>query len=307
VKTELKTSTNGESVVKPLTYKIKRKDRTEFWMLLPSIVLLAVISIFPFIYLIYTSFLDFSISIDEPTFAFIRNWVKMLKSSVFWSSWGRTAIFAVGGLGIELVLGIALALLIYHIPKGRNAILTLLMLPLFVAPIVAGLLGRFLLNSTYGLYAWILNLLGSSTEIFGSTSTALPAIIGMDVWEWTPLITIIVLAGLQSMDQQPVEASEIDGANYIQKLRYVILPLASQTIFVAALIRSMDILRFVDTIKITTEGGPANSTKVAGYHLLEVAFRFQDFGGAAVLGIVMLVVTIFLGKMFVRLMAKGEA
>jgi multiple sugar transport system permease protein len=284
-----------------------RRDRTEFWMLLPSMILLFVISIFPFFYLFYASTMNYSLSVDAPTFNSYHNWLSMLKNETYWSSWGRTGLFTVIGLSIELILGVVMALAVYSLPKGRNLVMTLWMLPIFVAPVVTGLLARFLLNSTYGLYAWFLQLIGIHTEIFGNTSTAMPAIILMDVWEWTPLITIIVLAGLQSMPEEPLEAAEVDGANYLQKLRYVILPLVSRTIMVALLVRSMDILRYVDTIKITTGGGPADVTKTIGYYLLEVAFRFQDFGGAAALGLSMLFVTIYLGKLFIRIMAKGEA
>lgn len=285
---------------------MKRKDRTEFWMLLPSLIILAVISIFPLIHTIYSSFMDYTISSDSPTFTLTKNWVRLFKSEVFWGSWGRTITFAIGGLAVEVILGTCLALLLYQLSKKSGLFLTLLMIPMFVAPVVAGLLGIFLLNSTYGLYAWFLQLVGISTDILGMTTTAMPAIILIDVWEWTPLILLIVLAGLQSIPDDPLEAAEIDGANYLQKLRYVILPLSSQTIFVAALIRSMDILRYVDAIKITTQGGPADSTKVIGYHLLDVAFRFQDFGQASALGLTMIVVTTLLGKAFVKLMAKGE-
>jgi multiple sugar transport system permease protein len=181
------------------------------------------------------------------------------------------------------------------------------MIPLFVAPVVVGLLGRFMLNSTYGLYAWLFRLIGVETEILGDVSTALPAIILMDVWEWSPLITIIVYAGLQSLQEEVLEAAEVDGAGYWRKLIHVVFPLISRTVVLALLIRMMDIFRFVDTIKIATEGGPADSTKIIGFHLMEVAFRFQDFGSAAALGLTMLFVTIILGQLFVRFMRKGEA
>lgn len=275
-------------------------------MLLPSMILLAVISIFPFLYMIYASFMDYSLSFDEPTFNGLKNWEKVLTNDTFWASWGRTAVYALCGLSLEMLIGVGMALLIYVLPKARNLILTLWMIPLFVAPVVVGLLGRFLLNSTYGLYAWLFRLIGVETEILGNVSTALPAIILMDVWEWTPLITMIVFAGLQSLPEEVLEAAEVDGAGYVRRLIHVIFPLISRTILLALLIRMMDILRFVDTIKITTEGGPADSTKVIGYHLMEVAFRFQDFGSAAALGLSMLVVTIFLGQQFVRFMRKGE-
>jgi ABC-type sugar transport systems, permease components len=275
-------------------------------MLLPSMIVLAIISIFPFIFMIYASFMDYSLSLDEPVFAGIDNWRRVFESDTFWQSWGRTAIFGVSGLVLQLVIGVVVALLLYHIPKGRNLIVTLWMLPLFVAPVVAGLLWKYLLDSTYGLYDWFLQQLGIHTQILGDVSTAMPAIILMDIWEWTPLITIIVLAGLQGVSQEPLEAAEVDGASGFQKIRYILLPMVRRMIVVALLIRSMDILRYVDTITIATEGGPADTTKTIGYYLMQVAFRFQDMGTAAALGLTMLVVTICMGNIFVKMMKKGE-
>ncbi|WP_231710534.1 carbohydrate ABC transporter permease [Gracilibacillus suaedae] len=286
--------------------RIKKRFSTEFWMLLPSMILLAIISIFPFLYLIYASFMDFSISFENPEFIGLGNWKYVLSDTLFWSSWGRTILYVGIGLVLQLFIGVGMALAIFHLPKGKNIVVTLWMIPVFVAPVVAGLLGRYLLNSTYGLYDWLLSLFGMETQVLGNISTSMPAIILMDVWEWTPLITLIVLAGLNSLSSEPLEAADVDGANYFQKLTYVILPLIAKTIVVALLVRSMDILRFVDKIRIATEGGPADSTKVVGYYLMEVAFKFQDFGSGSVLGLTMLVVTIFLGQFFVKFMMGKE-
>ena len=278
---------------------------TERFMLTPALLALALISIFPLLYMLYISLYDFTMSVNNPTFVGLQNWTRVLKSSTFWDSWSRTGKIAGIGIVIQVFLGIASALLIYQLPKGQNIILTLFMLPVFVAPIVAGLLGQFLLNSTYGFYAWLMSLMGFTGDVFAKSATAVMGIIAIDVWEWTPLVTMIVLAGLQSMDVEVLEAASIDGANYSQRLRFIILPLASRTILVALLVRTMDILRYVDTVKIITEGGPADATKVAGFHLMEVAFRFQNFGQAAVLGIIMIAVISVLGKLFIRLMGKG--
>ncbi|MBO8138165.1 MAG: sugar ABC transporter permease [Desulfotomaculum sp.] len=282
--------------------RLARLFRTENMMLAPAIIVLASITIFPFFYLIYASFMNYALAIDDPTFAGLRNWVRLFKDPAVAHSWKVTLIYAVAGLALELVLGVGMALLLYSTPWGRNIFVTLWMLPIFVAPVVAGLLGWFLLNSSYGLYAWILQLLGLNIDIFGNASTALPAVILIDVWEWTPLITLIVLSGLQSLPTEPLEAAEVDGASYWQKLRYVILPLSARIIVVALLIRSMDIMRFIDKIFITTAGGPADSTKIIGMRLFEVAFRFMDIGYAAAIGLSMLFVTILLGQAFVKVM-----
>ncbi|WP_276354556.1 carbohydrate ABC transporter permease [Cohnella caldifontis] len=285
----------------------RRRSRTEFWMLLPSMIVLAAVSLFPFFFMIYASFMDYALDMDKPRFAGFDNWKGVLTADTFWESWGRTAVYAGGGLIAQLALGIAVALLLYHIPKFRNLFSTLLMLPLFVAPIVTGLLWRFLLDPTYGLYNWFLQKLGMNVQILGDTAYAMPAVILMDVWEWTPLITIIVLAGLQTVPEEPLEAAEVDGANGWQKVRYILLPMVRRMIVVALLVRSMDILRYVDTITIATEGGPADATKIIGYYLMQVAFRFQDIGGAAALGLTMLIVSTLLGRFFIKVMRSEEA
>ncbi|MTI81084.1 MAG: sugar ABC transporter permease [Firmicutes bacterium] len=282
--------------------RFKRLLTTENLMLAPAITVLASITIFPFLYLIYASLMDFALAMDDPTFAGLRNWVRLFKDPAIAQSWKVTLIYAVVGLGLEVIIGVGVALLLYATPWGRNIFVTLWMLPIFVAPVVAGLLGWFMLNSSYGLYAWVLQLVGINTDIFGNVATALPAVILIDVWEWTPLITLIVLSGLQSLPSEPLEAAEVDGASYWQKLRYVILPLSARIIVVAMLIRSMDIMRFIDTIFITTAGGPADSTKIIGLRLFEVAFRFMDIGYAAAIGLSMLFVTILLGQAFVKVM-----
>lgn len=276
-------------------------------MLLPSIIVLAAITIFPFFFMIYASFMDYTLDMDKPRFAGFDNWTETFTDAVFWQSWGRTLIFAGGGLVAQLVLGCAIALLLYHIPKFRNLFSTLFMLPLFVAPIVTGLLWRFLLDPTYGLYNWLLQVIGLDIQVLGDPAYAMPAVILMDIWEWTPLITIIVLAGLQTVPEEPLEAADVDGANAWQKIRYIMLPMIRRMIVVALLIRSMDILRYVDTIIITTEGGPADATKTIGYYLMQVAFRFQDIGAAASVGLTMLLVSILMGRFFIKVLKSEEA
>jgi multiple sugar transport system permease protein len=275
-------------------------------MLSPAIIALALLSIFPFIYIVYLSLTGAQLGSATVPFVGLKNWVRMLSDSGVLNSWRVTGIFAVVGLVVEVGFGLGIALAFYHAPWGRNLFVTLFMLPIFVAPVVTGLLWRFLLNSSYGFYAWILQNLGVRVDILGNIKTALPAVIIMDIWEWTPLITLIVLAGLQSLPIEPLESAKVDGASALQTFFYVTLPLLSRTLLVALLIRAMDILRYFDTIFITTAGGPADTTKIIGQRLYEIAFRFRDLGYAAAIGLSMLLVTILLGQAFVKLMYRKE-
>lgn len=279
-------------------------------MLLPSLVVLAALSIYPFFYLIWMSLSNITlIGGISLNFVGLQNWGTLLTDSAVWGSWLTTAEYVGGTLLIEMLLGIGVALAITALGAFRNLVLTLVILPMFMAPVVVGLLGLFLTNSTYGLYAYFLHRLGlfTNSDILGQTSSALPAVMLMDVWEWTPLIIMIVAAGLSALPREPLEAASVDGASGLQRLRYVVLPMVRSTILVALLIRSMDAIRYYDIIWITTAGGPADSTKIIPIRLYETAFRFFNLGYAAAIGLSMLVVTIILGKLFVGFMTRGNA
>ena len=275
-------------------------------MLLPALLILAAISLFPFFYIIIMSFNEVEL-IGGVSFEWVglENWTNLVTDPDVRSSWVTSIVYFIATVGLEMVLGIAIALLVHELIWGKNIVLSLLLLPMFVAPVIVGLLGRFLTDSTYGLYAWVLNQTGLFTsEILGSQGSALAAVILMDVWEWTPLITLIVLAGLSSMPPPVIEAARVDGASYVQRLRHIVAPMISGVIIVALLVRSMDAIRYYDIIAVTTNGGPADATKVIPIRLYETAFRFQELGYAAAIGLSMLAFSILVANLFVRILKQ---
>ena len=279
-------------------------------MLVPVLALLAVLSLFPFFYIIWMSLnivsLINGISFD---FAGLANWTRMFKDEVVGAAWARAALYFVATVGLEMILGVAIALLVHELVWGKNLVLSLILLPMFMAPVIVGLLGRFLTDSSYGLYAYVLRELGIfESDILGTASSALPAVILMDVWEWTPLIVLIVLAGLASVNQYVIEAAKVDGANYLERLRYIVAPSIAGVVIVALLVRSMDAIRYFDIITVTTNGGPGNTTKIIPIRLYETAFRFFDLGYAAAIGLGMLVFSILVANVFVRILeSRGLA
>ena len=279
-------------------------------MLAPALVVLAAVSIFPFIYIIVMSLssvrLIGGISFD---WAGLDNWSRLFSDSAVGASWVRSVVFFVMSVGLQMLLGIGIALAIYETRRGRNIITSLVLMPMFMAPVIVGLLGRFMTDSTYGLYAWLLDEIGLyNGDILGSTTSAFVAVTLMDVWEWTPLIALIVLAGLSSMPSQVLEAAAMDGAGYWSRLRDIVLPMLAGVLIVALLIRSMDAIRYFDIITNTTNGGPADATKIVPIRLYETAFRFFDLGYAAAIGLSMLAVTIVMANLFMRILkARGLA
>jgi multiple sugar transport system permease protein len=282
----------------------------EMRMLVPVLLLLAVLSLFPFFYIIWMSLnivsLINGLSFD---FAGLANWTRMFTDEVVGAAWARAALYFVATVGLEMILGIAIALLVHELIWGKNLVLSLILLPMFMAPVIVGLLGRFLTDSSYGLYAFVLRELGIfESDILGTASSALPAVILMDVWEWTPLIVLIVLAGLASVNQYVIEAAKVDGASYLERLRYIVAPSIAGVVIVALLVRSMDAIRYFDIITVTTNGGPGNTTKIIPIRLYETAFRFFDLGYAAAIGLGMLVFSILVANVFVRILeSRGLA
>jgi multiple sugar transport system permease protein len=275
-------------------------------MLAPALAVLAAVSIFPFIYIILMSLsrvgLIGGISLE---WTGLDNWSRLFSDGAVWGSWVRSVVFFVLTVGLEMTLGVTVALAINELVRGRSAVTSLMLLPMFMAPVIVGLLGRFLTDSTYGLYAWFLSETGIySGDILGSTTAAFLAVTLMDVWEWTPLIALIVLAGLTSVPKPVLEAAAMDGAGYFKRLRYIVLPMISGVMIVALLIRSMDAIRYFDIITNTTNGGPADATKIVPIRLYETAFRFFDLGYAAAIGLSMLVVTIIMANVFLGILKR---
>ena len=301
--TQRKARAATEAQRRPL---LRRGLSFEGKMLAPAMILLALVSIFPFVYIVIMSFssvrLIGGINFD---WAGLDNWSRLFGDGAVWRSWLRSVVFFVLSVGLQMFLGIAIALAIYETRKGRNIIISLILMPMFMAPVIVGLLGRFLTDSTYGLYAWFLRETGIySGDILGSTTSAFLAVTLMDVWEWTPLIALIVLAGLTSMPKQVLEAAAIDGASYWARLKDIVLPMIAGVIIVALLIRSMDAIRYFDIITNTTNGGPADATKIVPIRLYETAFRFFDLGYAAAIGLSMLAVTIVMANLFMNVLKR---
>ncbi len=277
-------------------------------MMLPALAVLAAISILPFLYIIWMSLNDVTLlggSGLSSRWVGLGNWAGMFTDPNVGAGWVRMVIYFVATVGLQVILGVAIALLVHEVVWGKNLALSLILIPMFVAPVIVGLLGRFLINPTYGLYSWILEETGIFTgNILGEDVPAFVAVVLMDVWEWTPLITLITLAGLVSVQQPVLEAAKVDGAGYWRRLWYIVLPSISGIVIVALLIRSMDALRYFAIIWQVTGGGPANATKIIPMSLYEVAFRFLQLGYAATIGLVMLATSILIANLFTTILRQ---
>lgn len=303
-RTEVQASVRPDRTARPAG---SRKITFTGWLMAPGVTLLGVLSIIPLVMLILMSFSKVRLLGGlRLEFAGLDNWARAFGDVELWKSWATTLAFFVSTLGIELVLGVAIAVALNRLIRGRGLVLPLILLPMFVAPSIVGLLGRYLLDPTFGLYANMLQSIGITQDVLGHPVSAFAAVVLMDVWEWTPLIALITLAGLSGVNPSVLEAASLDGAGEWTKFWHMVLPSIRPILLVAVLIRSMDAVRYFDIIYVTTNGGPADATKIIPVRLYEAAFRFFDLGYAAVIGIMMLVLTILIARFFVRLMGEKE-
>jgi multiple sugar transport system permease protein len=191
---------------------------------------------------------------------------------------------------IEFVLGLALALLLKDEFPFQGVVRSSLIIPMVIAPIVVGIIWRLLYNADVGLFSFVVEALtGKSLSVLSSTTLALPALILVDVWEWTPFMFLILLAGIQSLPQEPFEAARVDGAGPWNVFVNLTLPMLRPVIAVAILIRALDAFTVFDQVFVLTQGGPGTATEVATLMIYKTAFRFSQFGYGAAMAVAVLV------------------
>jgi multiple sugar transport system permease protein len=203
---------------------------------------------------------------------------------------------------LEVGLGVLLAVILNR-SRFEKLLATVFLMPMMMAPVIAGLVWFFVYNGTFGWYHWLLqsaHILGA-TSILGSANTAMAGIVIVDVWQWTPLIMLIVLAGLKRVPQDQLEANMVDGAGPVRNFFSIALPNLYPFLLIAILLRFMDNFRFIDAIIVLTGGGPADATNILPVYLFDVSFHYFKLGRGAAIAFTLLVVTIILGMILVRI------
>ena len=280
-------------------------DRAIAYILIaPTVSVLLALTVYPLIYSIKVSFQK-----ESGTFTF-TNFSRLVSDQFFFSALAHTFVYAAIALTIEFLLGLALAMLLHGAIRGRNLFRALLLVPLMLPPVVVGVIWRLMLNSNFGAVNGMLKRFGINPEALTWTASpklAMASVIIADVWQWTPFMFLILLAGLQAIPQEPYEAALVDGSTPWQTFRYVTLPLLKPAILIALLLRTMDLLRVFDHIFILTEGGPGFATETLSLYIYRTAFRFSNFGYAAAMSFVLLLLTNLISGMYIRMLRAQDA
>lgn len=279
-------------------------------LLLPTVIVLFLLTIYPTIYSFTLSLNEWNMSNRNAVWEFVGlgNYAKILQDARFWNAAQVTGTYMFGTIATQLVLGLGIALLLQRQVLAAGLVRTALLLPMMTTPVVVGLIWRFMFNPTQGVVNYLLGLLGiPGPNWLGSLQTGLLSVMIADIWEWTPFMVLILLAALQTLPQEPYEAAAIDGASGWQAFQHITIPLLRPTIVVAVLLRAIDSFKTFDLVYVMTNGGPGTSTETLSFYTYKWGFKFFQMGYASALSFVMLIMVIIFANILILATARKRA
>ena len=271
--------------------------QTPYLFLLPCILILSFTSLYPICYSIYYSLFNWRWG-DEKDFIGLSNYFVLLTDKEFWIIIKNTFVFAFFACLIEIIIGVLLAIYIDRIKFGSTIIRTLLLIPLMVSGISVTMLFKVILDNMFGIIPYFLSFFGIKSNFFGSYDAAMPTIIGLDVWWQTSFVFIIILAGLKSIPNEPIEAAKMDGATEWDITRYIRLPMIRSLLFLVLIFRSIDTLKVFDIIWGTTGGGPGLATEALQTYAYRVAYSFLEMSKSMTIMVMFSIVLIILTMIY---------
>jgi multiple sugar transport system permease protein len=288
------------------------RRRIEGWLLvLPALLLILGLSIVPLIQSLALSFQRWDLQSQEHPFIGLANYRDALLDPRVWGALQNTGFIVIGAVALEFLLGLGLALLFAGEFKGKRFALPILMLPVMVVPIVVGLTWRMLWDNQYGAINQVLSwIAGRDVNILwlAHRDTALFAMVVTDVWQWTPFMFLVLLAGLSSVNPELYEAAALDGAGWWQSLRDVSLPGIARVIAVVILFRALDAFKVFDLVYMFTQGAPGTSTESVSWYIYQLGFKFFRLGYASAVSYLVVILLSVLATVYVsRFLRRADA
>lgn len=286
-------------------------ELTHLGMLAPVLMFVLAIALAPLIFSFSISLTDYRLT--DPTqsrpFVGLGNYIKAFQDKAVLETLLNTVVFTVGAVTSQVVLGMALALLMAGETPFMRALRSVAILPLALPPLVVGLVWKALYNPQFGPAAYYLKQIGLSVDrgLLGDFTTAMPAVLMIDLWQWTPLLMIIFLAGIKSLPGEMLEAAYVDGASRAQAFFSVMLPMLLPVLFIGVLLRTMNAFKVFDIIFATTGGGPGNATSVLNFHIYKVGLTFFEMGYAAALANILLFMIGVCSAFYILLLRRQRA
>lgn len=287
----------------------KQERRFALTLALPGLLAMIVLVVGPLLYMFYNSMFIRTLAAPVPArFDWFNNYGRVFTDTRFWNAFGNTMIIMAVGIPVQSLLGLTMALLLSKPFRGSRLVVALFLIPVMITPIVSGFQWRILLDQRYGPVNYVIGLFG--VEPFSWLAEPLLAkisILIMDTWQWTPFVTVVLLAGLSAIPKQVYEASSVDGSTQREVLFRVTLPLLKPMFSLVVLLRIIFIFKIFDPVYILTGGGPGVSTETLSLLTYIRGFKNFNVGITSTLAVVQLIIMIIIAKLFMKLvMKRGE-
>ena len=250
-------------------------------MVAPAVIFAAAMIVFPFGYAVWMSFSDFTLG-QSPRLSGGGNYVRLVKDPDFWNGLRLTLTLYAVSLVAQLIVGTWLGLLLARSKRAKGLVRTILVSPFMLPPVVVGMMAIVILDPSFGIANWLLAQIGLPPRLWlADPDTVILTVAAIDTWQWTPFVALIVMGGYLALPADVFEAAEVDGARGWQRFRHITLPLLAPTLVTAAVLRSVDLLRFFDVIYLTTQGGPGTASTTLNILAYRRGFEFFDLGYAS--------------------------
>lgn len=282
-------------------------DRLPFrwWMALPLVILLGIFVLYPLGFSFYLSLTNYKLTSRNLSYFGFEQYNRVLTDGDFTGSLKITLAFVIAAVTIELVLGLLLAMALQRQHFARNVTRALLFTPMFIAPVAVGLVFRFLLNQQLGLIPNLIAHLGIQIDFF-SPAYALPSMVLIDVWQWTPFMVLLFLSALESLPKSPFEAARVDGASAWLTFRTLTLPMLFPVIGIATVIRVLEASKLFEYVFVITNGGPGGATASLQFIMYQTGVRFFRLAEASAMAFVFLAVLALPIVWMLRQVRKAE-
>ena len=269
----------------------------------PAVICIGAVVIFPLFYSLVLSFTDTNLRArGMGTFIGLENYITALTDEYFLKSIVTTLQYTLVSVIAELCVGYMIAGLLNKVKKGREFFFSIIIIPMMISCVAVGMIWRLLLHPELGIVNYLIELLGGTGRAwYGDAKYALGTLIFIDVWQETPYMTLLILAGLVSLPKDPYEAARIEGANVFQTFQKITLPLMKPTLIVATLLRAIGALKTYDLVYVITKGGPGTSTEVMTYNIYKQAYQYLNTGRAAAMSYILLAIILVISIFFVRI------
>jgi ABC-type sugar transport system permease subunit len=283
----------------------RQEARVAWWLVLPALLTILLVALFPLLWTVWESLHlhDLRMPWLGKPFVGLDNYIEALRDPRFWGALGHTAFFAVASVGLELLIGLWLALALNRAFRGRGLVRAAVLVPWAIPTVVSALLWRFMFEGQHGIVNAALvgaGVLREPVVWFIDPLAAWVPVILADVWKTTPFVALLLLAGLQNIDASLYEAARIDGASAWRQFRYVTLPLLKPAILVALIFRTLDAFRVFDLIYALTGGGPGTSTEPIALYTFNALLQNLQFGYGSALSVIVFLITFGLALLYIK-------